>query len=232
MSVGGYHFVTGSFTSHRSFLPDKEYGVALDNFVKGCSDMLIQNSKGQILTGKRNVHPQPDWWFVGGRMMPGESPGVSCSRLLKRELSLNIAADRFKPLCFNSMVWGMREQEPKANGTCDVNIVLTVQLSEEEASQIVLDPKEYTDSKWVAPEEMLEGSYHPALQCSVRSLLSAAKLSALQNAVGSGAEDRVVAALAKDLVGIAQTEPTLGESSYRVKNEELGYDGSVSVSKW
>jgi len=113
-----------------------------------------------------------------------------------------------------------------------VSIVLTVQLSDEEASQIVLDPKEYTDSKWVAPEEMLEGSYHPALQCSVRSLLSAAKLSALQNAVGSGAEDRVVAALAKDLVGIAQTEPTLGESSYRVKNEELGYDGSVSVSKW
>lgn len=42
-----------------SFLPDREYGVALDNFVKGCSDMLIQNAKGQILTGKRNVHPQP-----------------------------------------------------------------------------------------------------------------------------------------------------------------------------
>eukprot|EP00961_Rhodomonas_salina_P016635 224285-Rhodomonas_salina.1 len=49
--------------------------------------------------------------------MPGESPGASCSRLLKRELSLNIDPERFKPLCFNSMVWGMREQEPKTNGS-------------------------------------------------------------------------------------------------------------------
>jgi len=31
-------------------------------------------SKGQVFTGKRVVHPQPDWWYVGGRMMPGESP--------------------------------------------------------------------------------------------------------------------------------------------------------------
>jgi hypothetical protein len=41
--VGGFHFVTGQFTSHKSFLPDDEYARGLDNFVKGCSDMLITN---------------------------------------------------------------------------------------------------------------------------------------------------------------------------------------------
>jgi len=130
------------------------------------------------------------------------------------------------------MVWGMREQEPKTNGTCDVNIVLTVQLADEEASTIVLDPKEYTDSKWVAPEEILEQAYHPALQCSVRSLLSAAKLSEMQQAVARGAAAEEVAALAKQLVTLTQTEPALGESSYRVKNDALGYDGTVTVAKY
>lgn len=43
MLVGGYHFVTGEFTSHKSFLPDDEYARGLDTFVKGCSDMLVTN---------------------------------------------------------------------------------------------------------------------------------------------------------------------------------------------
>jgi hypothetical protein len=32
---------------------------------------------------------------------------------------------------------------------CDVNIVLTVELTDEEISSIVLDPKEYVESKWI-----------------------------------------------------------------------------------
>ena len=32
---------------------------------------------------------------------------------------------------------------------CDVNIVLTVELTDEEISNIVLDPKEYVTSKWI-----------------------------------------------------------------------------------
>ncbi len=47
------------FTSHRRFMPDKEYGDALDNFSKGCSDMLLTDSSGRIFVGRRNVHPQP-----------------------------------------------------------------------------------------------------------------------------------------------------------------------------
>ena len=66
---------------------------------------------GQVFTGKRVVHPQPDWWYVGGRMMPGESPARSCARLIKRELGLVIAPERFTPITYNSLVWDMREQE-------------------------------------------------------------------------------------------------------------------------
>ncbi|EKX43055.1 hypothetical protein GUITHDRAFT_54381, partial [Guillardia theta CCMP2712] len=189
-------FVTGEFKSHRTFLPDDEYGKALDNFVKGCSDMLITDPKGNIFLGKRIVHPQPDWWYVGGRMMPGESPSSSCSRLLKRELSLDIAPERFRSICYNSMAWGMREQQPKSNGTCDVNIVLTVELTQEEISNIVLDPNEYNDCTWVTAQALLAGDYHPALQYSARALLAANKLAEIRELEKQGnADGKVLEAL-------------------------------------
>ena len=38
------------------FLPDAEYGVALDNLVKGCTDILLVNPDGtRIFIGKRCV---------------------------------------------------------------------------------------------------------------------------------------------------------------------------------
>ena len=53
---------------------------------------------------------------MGGRIMPGESPAQSCSRLVKRELGLVVAAERFEPICCMSQVWAMREQEPQNHG--------------------------------------------------------------------------------------------------------------------
>ena len=105
------HHDTGGFTSHRKFLPDKEYGEALDTLVKACSDMLLVSPDAKrILLGKRKVHPQPDWWFVGGRMFPGETPAASCCRLLRRELHLEIEPSRLRPICCQSLAWAMREQ--------------------------------------------------------------------------------------------------------------------------
>ena len=128
------HHVTGAFTSHRKFLDDKEYGEALDCLVKACSDLLLQSPDGQrIFIGKRLVHPQPDWWFVGGRIFPGETPVQSCCRLLKRELALEIDPARFQTVCCQSLAWGMRQQPPMEHGTtdsqvcgqCDVCLVCT-----------------------------------------------------------------------------------------------------------
>ena len=150
LGTGLPHHVTGGFTSHRKFLADKEYGEALDTLVKACSDMLLVSPEGdKILIGKRKVHPQPDWWFTGGRIFPGETPTQSCSRLLRRELSLEVDPKRLKPVCCQSLAWGMREQMPKENGTTDSQFVFSLQLTEAEREKVVLDPKEYDDSKWL-----------------------------------------------------------------------------------
>lgn len=50
----------------------------------------------QVLLGKRIVEPQPDWWFMGGRMRCGESPEASVVRLVKRELQLHLGGERFR----------------------------------------------------------------------------------------------------------------------------------------
>ena len=124
------HHITGDFSSHRKFLADKEYGEALDTLVKACSDMLLMSpDSSKIFIGKRKVQPQPDWWFVGGRIFPGETPAQSCCRLLRRELKLEIDPARLQPVCCQSLAWGMREQAPKENGTTDSQFVLSLQYA-------------------------------------------------------------------------------------------------------
>ena len=121
------HHVTGAFSSHRKFLDDKEYGEALDCLVKACSDLLLQSPDGQrIFIGKRLVHPQPDWWLVGGRIFPGETPVQSCCRLLRRELALEIDPARFQTVCCQSLAWGMRQQPPMEHGTTDSQVCSVV----------------------------------------------------------------------------------------------------------
>ena len=122
------HHNTGAFTSHKKFLPDEAYGVALDCIVKACSDLLLVSPDGtKVFLGKRSVHPQPDWWFTGGRIFPGETPVQSCCRLLKRELGLEIEESRFQTVCAQSLAWGMRQQAPQAHGTTDSQVVLSLQ---------------------------------------------------------------------------------------------------------
>jgi hypothetical protein len=115
-------------------------------------------------------------------------------------------------------------------GTCDINVVLTVELSDEEAKKVVLDANEYSDSKWISQEEMQIGDYHPALKVSARALSAQAKLAELHRAVSAGSGDAHVAHLARELCALTQP-PAMGRSTYILRNDELGYEGAVDVSR-
>mmetsp|Transcript_22983 Transcript_22983/g.46174 ORF Transcript_22983/g.46174 Transcript_22983/m.46174 type:complete len:191 (+) Transcript_22983:75-647(+) len=176
---------TGNFKSHRTFLPDDQYGIALDNLVKGCTDILLlsppQTKPTKIFTGRRIVQPQPDWWFIGGRIFPGETPVQSAQRLLSRELNLDISSSRFHPVCAQAFAFEMREQEPKHHGTTDVQFCLKVRLeSDEEVRKVVLDEKEYGEWEWKEPREILEGNFHPALKYAVGCFLAGEALEELE----------------------------------------------------
>jgi hypothetical protein len=68
--------LAGTFRSHAFRIPDEEYGRALDCIVKACCDVIVTVAdepaaaalQEMIFLGRRQVEPQPDWWFIGGRM--------------------------------------------------------------------------------------------------------------------------------------------------------------------
>ena len=216
---------------YHSFLPDDQYGIALDNLVKGCTDILLLNPPGtHIFTGRRCVQPQPDWWFMGGRIFPGETPIQSCQRLLRRELGLDIASERFVTVCAQAFAFGMREQEPKDHGTTDTQFCYMVRLvSEEEVQKVVLDENEYSESEWKLPSEIIEGNYHPALKYAVGNMLAGNVLVEMEKRVEEGGGDEEVAALAREfLKKRKEVEEVLKTSKdYKLVSKELGYETTV-----
>ena len=107
--------------------------------------------------------------------------------------------------------------------------MLSLQLTEEEVDKVVLDPNEYEASQWLEPEAILDGSFHPALQFAVQSLLGTRALAKLQQAVQEKPDNDVeIAALARELIGLTSKRPADGESAYRVVAPSLQYECSVT----
>lgn len=58
-------------------------------------DLLVRNSKGEILLGKRLNRPAQGYWFVpGGRILKDESMEVAFARLVRDELGAEMSIDR------------------------------------------------------------------------------------------------------------------------------------------
>ena len=146
-------------------LSDEVYTQVLDAIVVACVDIVLV-SEGRVLLGKRAWHPQKDWWIVGGRMHPGEEPEAAAARHAKRDLGLDLANNRFTYLTTYSAAWQTRRFEPVDRGTHTVSIVMTIELTPEEAQVIELN-EEYTEQQWLTAVEILaNSSFHPAIhQC-------------------------------------------------------------------
>jgi ADP-ribose pyrophosphatase YjhB (NUDIX family) len=97
-------------------LPDDIYTQVLDLIVIACADILVMCS-GKYMLCKRNIYPQKDWWVIGGRMRPGESPREAACRNFERETGLEIIIERFKFLGVYSTTFAMRQLPPQENGT-------------------------------------------------------------------------------------------------------------------
>mmetsp|Transcript_27636 Transcript_27636/g.72609 ORF Transcript_27636/g.72609 Transcript_27636/m.72609 type:complete len:230 (-) Transcript_27636:4-693(-) len=215
-------FVTGDFEPHWCFLPDDEYGRALDALVKACSDVLITTAGGgRVLLGKRNTEPQPDWWYFGGRVKPGMSPEEGAAKNVKRELGLDKPASEFKVIANYSFVWKWRAQAPADHGTADISTIHNLELeSEAEVAHFMPDPKEYDDFRWFDTDEVLAGEFHPALKAAIRDLRAANAHRALEAAVQSGQSAADISELAKVFVTSAHRP---SDAPIKVKFEDGKY---------
>ena len=60
-------------------------------------DLIVRNSEGSVLLGKRTNRPAQGFWFVpGGRVLKDESFDYAFKRLIKEELGLNSVESKFK----------------------------------------------------------------------------------------------------------------------------------------
>ena len=60
-------------------------------------DLIVRDSEGNLLLGKRTNRPAKGFWFVpGGRVLKDESFESAFKRLIKEELGLNTAESKFK----------------------------------------------------------------------------------------------------------------------------------------
>lgn len=206
------HFVVGDFEKKSVFLPDREYGLALDALVKGCADVLITQEKEgalKVLLGCRCVEPQPDWWFVGGRTRPGDTPEEGASRNVKRETGLAVEPERFRVVGNYSFVWKMRQQAPATNGTADISTVLELRLRPDESIDLDRFAKsEYRGAGWKSWQEILKGDYNPALQQAVRDLMTLYAFDELCDACSHSASPLTVAVKAKKLVEWYESAPS------------------------
>lgn len=73
------------------YLSDEEYDFIYSRSPRICVDLLIRNSKGEVLLTKRDIEPYKDHWhFPGGRIKFRESAADAIKRILKGELGQEI----------------------------------------------------------------------------------------------------------------------------------------------
>ncbi|OLQ04809.1 Dual specificity protein phosphatase 1B [Symbiodinium microadriaticum] len=214
-------FTTGDFKPHHLFLEDAEYGRALDALVKAVSDILVTSPDGShVFLGKRKVHPQPDWWFIGGRAKPGETPQQAASRNLRRELGLEVPSSRLKVIGCYSLTWAVRAQAPADHGTADISTVHSMVLHPEEERQLKIDEEEYADLRWHTKQEVLTGEFHPVLKQAIRDLQVHELQKRMEEAVEREVEEAELVALARMYVAAVKEASQFDRGVLRVDFDE------------
>ncbi len=75
---------------NKKYIPEKEFISIYERVPRFCVEVLVQTSKGIILT-KRNIHPLKGYWhFTGGTVYVRESIEKSVKRVAKEELNLDV----------------------------------------------------------------------------------------------------------------------------------------------
>lgn len=143
-----------------------------------------------------------------GRLKPGETVDQSASRILKREIGVEIKDSRFETVGHYSFVWEKREQPPKDHGTADISVVLTTVLTADEIGRIKIDPNEYSDKMWVSPKDVVQNpSFHPALRRAARDLIAIHVWKRIEDLSNQQNYEKEICKLVKQLIAIKSDHP-------------------------
>ena len=114
-------------------------------------DLIIKNSQGNVLLGKRTNKPAQNNWFVpGGRILKNESIESAFKRLIKEELGLSSANTNFLGLYQHFYNDNLSEDDFSTH-----YIVLAYEVIFE-GEFALLPLEQHSKYKWFSQQELLE----------------------------------------------------------------------------
>lgn len=140
-------------------IPEKIYKKLLKHAPRVCVDLVIVNGN-KFLLGKRKIHAAKGlWFFIGGKILKGETKEKTAERKLREELSI-----RSKPLSIKFL--GIEDLFFKTdkNTSHDVNIVFLVKIKETEFKDF--DKKQHSKLAWF---NKINPNWHPYIKKMLKS---------------------------------------------------------------
>ena len=142
------------FVSQAEFQPAEFHAKVLDNYVIGCADTVVVYRNMIFLARRTNEPCKGKFFFMGGRMIPGQTPEQAISHQIRKELGKTFSPDRFIPLCVNYEIRKTRAQPSKENGACFISYVFALFLNKDERWGFMLN-NEFDESIWIKPRVII-----------------------------------------------------------------------------
>jgi 8-oxo-dGTP pyrophosphatase MutT (NUDIX family) len=140
-----------TITDSRKFLPGDMYGKMVRDCVVCCVDCLIVRvnpslgNRKECLLVKRSSEPVKGlWWWVGGRLLKGETFFAAAKRKAQQETGLTAVKPILVLGAWNTFFPTSHWDTETLKGTQTVNLIVLVEL-EEAGADVVLDD---TSEQW------------------------------------------------------------------------------------
>lgn len=138
--------------------PDK-YFCALSLTQVVSVDLIVKNSEGKILVGKRKNRPAQNYYFVpGGRIYKNETIPKGIERLLEMELGVHGKKCSYNFMCISDHIYddnflGGVTEAKQSVGTHYVCIGIEVDLLGQYIDEKVFSDQ-HSDIKWLTTDEL------------------------------------------------------------------------------
>ncbi|SFU05212.1 colanic acid biosynthesis protein WcaH [Kosakonia arachidis] len=135
------------------FLSQEDFATVVRSTPLISIDLIVENSRGEFLLGKRTNRPAQGYWFVpGGRVQKDEPLAVAFERLTLAELGLRLpmSAGEFYG------VWQHFYDDNFSGSDFSTHyIVLGFRLRVDEQT-LALPPDQHNDYRWGTPESLVD----------------------------------------------------------------------------
>ena len=106
------------------------------------------------------------WWWIGGGMQTNHTLTEAVAANWLRETQLPISSNRFVLRACTDYFWKDRQQTPQDIGTHTLGLTFSLEITEEEAARIRLDPNEYDAAAGFTKfnrAQLVEAEVYPAI---------------------------------------------------------------------